>query len=112
MFPSETVNLNAEVRCFVSDGRVLDAAIDEGVADIGDAIRFVIQLIKAVSISYSRSSGRELSHWTSKAPERRIFLKAPMHSQKRIPYNRMPTRLALGFSCSFTPAFKRYGFTC
>jgi ATP-grasp domain, R2K clade family 2 len=50
VFLSETVKLNAEVRCFVLDGRVLDAAIYEGAADIAEAIRFVLELIKAVPL--------------------------------------------------------------
>ncbi len=44
VFVAEPVTLTAEVRSFVLDGRVLDAALYEGTANVSDAVRFVSEL--------------------------------------------------------------------
>lgn len=50
VFVAEPVTLTAEVRSFVLDGRVLDAALYEGTAQIGDAIKFVAELVAAMKL--------------------------------------------------------------
>jgi hypothetical protein len=50
VFIAEQVRLTAEVRSFVLDGQVLDAAVYEGSADVGDAMAFVRDVIKAVNL--------------------------------------------------------------
>ena len=47
---AEVVPLTAEVRSFVLDGHVLDAAVYEGAAEIGDATRFIVELTKAMPL--------------------------------------------------------------
>lgn len=50
VFIAEQVRLTAEVRSFVLGGQVLDAAIYEGSADVGDAVGFIREVIKAVKL--------------------------------------------------------------
>jgi len=45
---SEIVKLTAEVRCFVLNNQILDAAVYEGAADRAEAIRFANEVTKAV----------------------------------------------------------------
>lgn len=47
---SEIVKLTAEVRCFVLDNQVLDAAVYEGAADREAAIRSAIEVVKAIAL--------------------------------------------------------------
>lgn len=47
---SEIVKLTAEVRCFVLDNQVLDAAVYEGAADRADAIRFASEVAQPVAL--------------------------------------------------------------
>jgi hypothetical protein len=53
VFIAETVRLTAEVRSFVLEGQVLDAAVYEGNAAIGDAIAFIAEVLKTVSLPRS-----------------------------------------------------------
>jgi len=50
VFVAELVTLTAEVRSFVLDGRVLNAALYEGAANISDAIQFVAELVTAMTL--------------------------------------------------------------
>jgi hypothetical protein len=50
VFVAEQVRLTAEVRSFVLDEQVLDAAVYEGSADIADAVMFVREVIDAVKL--------------------------------------------------------------
>jgi hypothetical protein len=50
VFIAEPVTLTAEVRSFVLDGRVLDAAPYEGAAEVSDAIKFVTELGAAITL--------------------------------------------------------------
>lgn len=47
---SEIVKLTAEVRCFVLNNEVLDAAVYEGVADRAEAIGFATEVIQALAL--------------------------------------------------------------
>lgn len=47
---SEIVQLTAEVRCFVLNHEVLDAALYEGAADRTEALRFATEVIAAVTL--------------------------------------------------------------
>lgn len=47
---AEPVKLTAEVRSFVLDGRVLDAAVYEGEGVVGDAIAFIGEVVQAVKL--------------------------------------------------------------
>lgn len=49
-FVAETVTLTAEVRSFVLDGTVLDAAVYEGSAAVADAIAFIGEVVKAIKL--------------------------------------------------------------
>ena len=49
-FCAEPVTLTAEVRSFVLDGRVLDAAVYEGNAAIDDAIASINDLMKTIAL--------------------------------------------------------------
>lgn len=48
VFVAEPVTLTAEVRSFVMNGRVLDAAIYEGSAEIANATKFVTELTRVL----------------------------------------------------------------
>lgn len=48
VFRAEPVKFTAEVRCFILDQRLLDAAVYEGEANLVDAARFVADVTKAV----------------------------------------------------------------
>jgi hypothetical protein len=50
VFVAEVVSFTAEVRCFVLEGRVLDAAVYEGNADLAEAVAFVAALISAMEL--------------------------------------------------------------
>jgi hypothetical protein len=50
---AEPVTLTAEIRSFVFAGRVLDAALYEGTADLSDAIKFVSELSNALELPRS-----------------------------------------------------------
>lgn len=50
VFVAEPVTLTAEVRSFVLDGRVLDAAAYEGAAQTNDAIKFLAELVAAMTL--------------------------------------------------------------
>lgn len=50
VFVAEPVTLTAEVRSFVLDGRVLDAALYEGAAKTSDAIKFIAELVAAMTL--------------------------------------------------------------
>ena len=50
VFVAEIVTLTAEVRSFVLDGQVLDAAVYEGTGSLADASKFVTELVKAVRL--------------------------------------------------------------
>jgi ATP-grasp domain, R2K clade family 2 len=50
VFIAEPVTLTAEVRSFVLDSRVLDAALYEGSAKISDAIKFIAELAAAMTL--------------------------------------------------------------
>lgn len=50
VFVAEPVSLTAEVRSFVRDGIVLDAALYEGTAEIADAVGFVAELTKVMPL--------------------------------------------------------------
>lgn len=50
VFVSEPVRLTAEVRSFVFNGRVLDCAIYEGIAEKSDAISFLDKLLPTLSL--------------------------------------------------------------
>ena len=50
VFVAEPVTLTAEVRSFVLDGRVLDAALYEGNAALTDAIAFINDLMLASAL--------------------------------------------------------------
>lgn len=50
VFIAETVTLTAEVRSFVLDDQVLDAAVYEGNAVVTDAVAFITEVVKAVSL--------------------------------------------------------------
>ncbi len=47
---SEIVKLTAEVRCFVLNNQVLDAAVYEGTADKAEAIRFASEVTRATAL--------------------------------------------------------------
>jgi len=47
---SEIVKFTAELRCFVLNGRVLDAAVYEGKADVSVAAKFVHALAQVVQL--------------------------------------------------------------
>lgn len=47
---SEVVTFTAEVRCFVLDGQVLDAAVYEGTADVTDAVETVQGMTQIVRL--------------------------------------------------------------
>jgi hypothetical protein len=49
-FVAEPVTLVGEVRSFVLDGRVLDAAVYEGNTVLADAIAFIEELIQAIAL--------------------------------------------------------------
>lgn len=53
VFVAEPVTLTGEVRAFVLDGRVLDAATYEGAAEVADAIAFVTELATAVTLPHT-----------------------------------------------------------
>ena len=50
VFVAELVSFTSEVRSFVLDGRVLDAAVYEGSANVADAIQFVAALTQAIAL--------------------------------------------------------------
>ena len=50
VFVAEVVSFTAEVRSFVLEGRVLDAAVYEGRADLADAVAFVSALIPTMEL--------------------------------------------------------------
>jgi hypothetical protein len=50
VFLAEIVTLLAELRSFVLDGRVLDAAVYEGETAIGDAIAFIHELAQTIAL--------------------------------------------------------------
>jgi hypothetical protein len=47
---SEVMRFNAEVRCFILDNKVLDAAVYEGAADREEAIGFATELTRALAL--------------------------------------------------------------
>jgi hypothetical protein len=53
VFVAETVTLTAEVRSFVLDGQVLDAAVYEGNAALSDATAFITELGQRVELPRS-----------------------------------------------------------
>lgn len=53
VFVAETVTLTAEVRSFVLDGHVLDAAVYEGNAALADANAFITELVQRVELPRS-----------------------------------------------------------
>ena len=50
VFVSELVQFTSEVRSFVLDGRVLDAAVYEGTPEVAEAIQFVAALTQAMAL--------------------------------------------------------------
>lgn len=50
VFVAEPVRFTAEVRSFMLDSRVLDAALYEGAAEVADAAKFVTTLTQAVPV--------------------------------------------------------------
>lgn len=50
VFVAEPVTLTAEVRGFVLEGQVLDAALYEGAANVSDAIKFESELVGALPL--------------------------------------------------------------
>src|ERR1041384_2178940 len=50
VFVAEAVTLTAEVRSFILEGRVLDAAIYEGSGVLTDAITFIDELLPAITL--------------------------------------------------------------
>ena len=50
VFVAELVQFTCEVRSFVLDGRVLDAAVYEDTADVADAIQFIAALTQAMTL--------------------------------------------------------------
>jgi hypothetical protein len=50
VFVSESVTFSAEVRAFVLDGLVLDAAVYEGKAELDGAAKFVATLLPSMSL--------------------------------------------------------------
>lgn len=70
VFVAEPVTLTAEVRSFVLDSQVLDAAIYEGNGALADAIAFTTELVKAIALGSHCGEARlqQTDHWFDPSP--------------------------------------------
>lgn len=53
VFVAERVTLTTEVRSFVLDGQIIDAAAYEGSADLSDARAFIAELLRAMPLPHT-----------------------------------------------------------